>query len=115
MAVRDAHCTIHNLHNRLAWVTDSAVGLVLSLESVFILGICIVLFDSQLHDGGSRRPASSRTWRILGVVESGTGVLMGGLSIAFIFAAITRLMEREARSSPELAWMTDLLTASVSE
>ena len=49
-----------------------------------------------------------RTWRILGAVESGIGILMCGLSIAFIFAAITRLIEREARSSPELAWMTDL-------
>ena len=48
------------------------------------------------------------TWRILGAVESGIGILMCGLSIAFIFAAITRLIEREARSSPELAWMTDL-------
>jgi voltage-gated potassium channel len=47
-----------------------------------------------------------RTWRILGVVESGTGVLMGGLSVSFIFALITGLVEREARFSPELAWMT---------
>ena len=50
----------------------------------------------------------SRTWRVLGAVESGIGILMCGLSIAFIFAVITRLMEREARFSPELAWMTDL-------
>jgi len=49
-----------------------------------------------------------RTWRILGAVESGIGILMCGVSIAFIFAAITRLIEREARSSPELAWMRDL-------
>jgi voltage-gated potassium channel len=46
------------------------------------------------------------TWRILGVVESGTGVLMGGLSVSFIFALITGLVEREARFSPALAWMT---------
>jgi hypothetical protein len=46
-----------------------------------------------------------RTWRILGAVESGTGVLMGGLSVSFIFALITGLVEREARFSPELAWM----------
>jgi Ion channel len=44
-------------------------------------------------------------WRIVGVIESGTGVLMGGLSVAFIFALITRLIEREARFSPELAWI----------
>jgi hypothetical protein len=57
------------------------------------------------------------TWRILGVVESGTGVLMCGLSVGFIFALISRLVEHEARFSPELAWMTgkELSTAGVSE
>jgi voltage-gated potassium channel len=45
------------------------------------------------------------TWRSLGVVESGTGALMGGLSVAFIFAVITRLVEREAQFSPKLAWL----------
>jgi hypothetical protein len=30
---------------------------------------------------------------------------MGGLSVAFIFAMITRLVEREARFSPELGWI----------
>src|SRR5262245_56789455 len=43
-----------------------------------------------------------RTWRILGVVESGTGVLMGGLSVSFIFALITGIVERNARYSPDL-------------
>jgi voltage-gated potassium channel len=47
-----------------------------------------------------------RTWRILGVVESVAGVLMCGISVSFIFALITRLVEREARFSPELAWTT---------
>jgi voltage-gated potassium channel len=45
-----------------------------------------------------------RTWRILGTVESVTGVLMCGLSVSFIFVLITRLAEREARFSPELSW-----------
>jgi hypothetical protein len=56
-----------------------------------------------------------RTWRILGVVESGTGVLMGGLSVAFIFALITRLVERESRFSPELAWIAGREASSVGE
>jgi voltage-gated potassium channel len=47
-----------------------------------------------------------RAWRILGVVESVTGVLMCGLSVSFIFVLIARLIEREARFSPELAWTT---------
>jgi hypothetical protein len=47
-----------------------------------------------------------RTWRILGVAESVAGVLMSGLSVSFIFALISGLVEREARFSPEVAWMT---------
>lgn len=41
-------------------------------------------------------------WRILGPVESVTGVLMCGLSASFLFAIVTRLVESEARFSPEL-------------
>ena len=44
-----------------------------------------------------------RMWRTLGAVESVTGVLMCGLSASFLFAIVTRLIEREARFSPELA------------
>jgi hypothetical protein len=42
-------------------------------------------------------------WRTLGTVESVTGVLMCGLSASFLFAIVTRLIEREAQFSPELA------------
>src|ERR1700680_3730703 len=41
-------------------------------------------------------------WRILGPVESLIGVLMCGLSASFLFAIVTRLVEREARLSGEL-------------
>jgi voltage-gated potassium channel len=43
------------------------------------------------------------TWRTLGAVESVTAVLMCGLSAAFLFAIVTRLVELESRFSPELA------------
>ena len=43
-----------------------------------------------------------RMWRTLGPVESVTGVLMCGLSAAFLFAIVTRLVEREERLAPEL-------------
>ena len=43
-----------------------------------------------------------RMWRSLGPVESVTGVLMCGLSAGFLFAIVTRLVEREARFAPEL-------------
>jgi hypothetical protein len=38
-----------------------------------------------------------RMWRNLGPVEGVTGVLMCGLSAAFLFAIVTRLVEREER------------------
>ena len=44
-----------------------------------------------------------RMWRSLGPVESVTGVLMCGLSAAFLFAIVIRLVEREVRFTPELA------------
>ena len=40
-------------------------------------------------------------WRNLGPVESVTGVLMCGLSASFLFAIVTRLIDRETRLSPE--------------
>jgi voltage-gated potassium channel len=40
-----------------------------------------------------------RMWRTLGPVESVTGVLMCGLSASFLFAIVTRLVEREERFS----------------
>jgi hypothetical protein len=45
-------------------------------------------------------------WRTLGPAESVTGVLMCGVSASFMFAIVTRLIEREARFSPELASLT---------
>ena len=52
---------------------------------------------------GSGNLLLPRMWRSLGAVESVTGVLMCGLSASFLFAIVTRLVEREARFSPELA------------
>src|SRR6266436_678251 len=42
-----------------------------------------------------------RVWRILGPVESGTGVLMSGISVSALFAIATRLVGAEAHSSTE--------------
>ena len=42
-------------------------------------------------------------WRNLGPVESVTGVLMCGLSASFLFAIVTRLVERESKFLPALA------------
>ena len=39
-------------------------------------------------------------WRMVGPVESITGVLMCGLSASFLFAVVHRLIERDKRAEP---------------
>ena len=88
-------------------------GLQILLWASFYRWKCFPSWESAFYFSGASYSTVGagdlllpRTWRILGVVESGTGVLMGGLSVSFIFALVTGLVEREARFSPELAWMT---------
>jgi voltage-gated potassium channel len=40
-------------------------------------------------------------WRLLGPLEAITGVLMSGISVCLLFALVTRLLDRDTRSSPE--------------
>jgi hypothetical protein len=39
-----------------------------------------------------------RAWRIVGPVESVTGVLMWGLSASFVFAIVIRLLQRDEQA-----------------
>src|SRR5450631_1033718 len=47
------------------------------------------------------------TWRLLGPLESMAGVLMCGVSVCLLFAAITRLMDRDPRHSRKLGSAND--------
>jgi voltage-gated potassium channel len=38
-------------------------------------------------------------WRVLGPLEAITGVLMAGISVSVLFALVTRLLDRDIRSS----------------
>jgi voltage-gated potassium channel len=42
------------------------------------------------------------SWRLLGPIEATTGVLMCGLSAAFLFAIVTRLIENESQMGSAL-------------
>jgi voltage-gated potassium channel len=42
-----------------------------------------------------------RLWRLLGPVESVTGVLMSGISVSFLFVVASKLVERETGVSPQ--------------
>ena len=50
---------------------------------------------------GCTDPVLPPIWRDLGPVESVTGVLMCGLTASFLFAIVTRLVDRETRLSAE--------------
>lgn len=41
------------------------------------------------------------TWRLLGPLQGVTGVLMCGISVSVLFALVTRLLDREAKSLGE--------------
>jgi voltage-gated potassium channel len=43
-----------------------------------------------------------RVWRLLGPLESVTGVLMCGISVSALFAILIRMLESETQSSSEI-------------
>jgi voltage-gated potassium channel len=47
---------------------------------------------------GNEELILQQTWRQLGPIESLTGVLMCALSASFLFAVVTRLVERGGQS-----------------
>src|SRR5260370_20552302 len=72
----------------------------------FYRWLCFTLWESAFYFSaasyatvGSGDVVLPQMWRTLGPVESIIGVLMGGFSAAFLFAIVTRLVEREARVS----------------
>jgi voltage-gated potassium channel len=55
-----------------------------------------------------------RIWRLLGPVESVTGVLMCGISVSCLFVVATRLIERES-GTPATPYVNDLDQRSKAE
>src|SRR6266481_10186021 len=72
----------------------------------FYRWLCFPLWESAFYFSASSYATVGygdvvlpQMWRTLGPVESIIGVLMCGLSASFLFAIVTRLVEREARVS----------------
>src|ERR1700726_2187779 len=86
---------------------------VIVLHSVLILfwascyrRLCFSSWASALHFSASSYATVGygdivlpSNWRMLGPLESIIGVLMCGISVSLLFAAVTRLVSREVRSS----------------
>ena len=79
----------------------------ISFWSVFYRLYCLASWESSLYFSaasfstvGYGDVVLPRIWRLLGPVESVTGVLMCGISVSCLFAVATRLIEREAGAPP---------------
>ena len=62
----------------------------------------ITVFCDEVYRELEHDPATlvlPQMWRTLGPLESIIGVLMCGLSVSFLFAVVSRLIDREARAS----------------
>lgn len=104
-----------HLRSALLLVRFTSVALTLHLSQIllwtaFYRWNCFPSWESAFYFStasystvGSGDLLLPQIWRALGPVESITGVLMCGLSIALLFAIVLRLVEREVRFSPELA------------
>jgi voltage-gated potassium channel len=81
----------------LLWAAFYRSGFFPSWESAFYFS------TANYTTVGCADPVLPPLWRNLGPVESVTGVLMCGLSASFLFAIVTRLVDRETRFSQEEA------------
>ena len=52
------------------------------------------------------------TWRLIGPLESFTGVLMCGISVSVLFALVTRLLDRDIQSVGAKEQMSNLSPAT---
>ena len=76
------------------------------LWAAFYRWLCFPLWESAFYSSTSSYATVGygdivlpQVWRTLGPVESIIGVLMCGLSASFLFAVVSRLVDREARAS----------------
>src|ERR1700730_14898191 len=76
------------------------------LWAAFYRWLCFPLWESAFYFSTSSYATVGygdivlpQLWRTLGPVESIIGVLMCGLSASFLFAIVSRLVDREARAS----------------
>jgi voltage-gated potassium channel len=71
--------------------------------SVFYRWYCLPSWESSFYFSATSYSTVGygdvilpRVWRLLGPVESVTGVLMCGISVSFLFVVATKLVERES-------------------
>jgi voltage-gated potassium channel len=92
---------------RLAIAVVVLHGLEIQLWAAFYRWRCLPSWDSAIYFSASSYSTLGcsdvtlpSNWRTLAPLESVTGVLMCGISASLLFAIVTRLINREERSSP---------------
>jgi len=93
---------------RLAMAVVALHGLEILLWAIFYRWRCLPSWDSAIYFSassystlGCNDVSLPSSWRTLGPLESVIGVLMCGISVSLLFAIVTRLINREERSSPK--------------
>ena len=93
---------------RLAMAVVALHGLEILLWATFYRWRCLSSWDSAIYFSassfstlGCNDVSLPSEWRTLGPLESVIGVLMCGISVSLLFAIVTRLINREERSSPK--------------
>ena len=91
---------------RLAMAVVVLHGLEILLWAVFYRWRCLPSWDSAIYFSASSYSTLGcsdvslpKGWRTLGPLEGVIGVLMCGISVSVLFAIVTRLINREDRSS----------------
>jgi len=81
-------------------------GLLILLWASWYRWLCLPSWESALYFSATSCSTVGYgdvivpgTWRLLGPLESVTGVLMCGISVSVLFALVTRLLDRDTKSS----------------
>ena len=110
---------LSSLHAAVLMIRFSTLVTVLHFVHVFFWAVfyrwrCLPSWESSFYFSASSYSTVGygdvvlpRVWRLLGPVEGVTGVLMCGISVSFLVAVATRLVEREA-GAPRMRCVSSL-------
>jgi voltage-gated potassium channel len=103
---------LSSLHAAILMIRFSTLVVILHFFQIFLWSVfyrwyCLPSWETSFYFSASSYSTVGygdvvlpRVWRLLGPVESVTGVLMCGISVSCLFALATRLIERESGAPP---------------
>jgi voltage-gated potassium channel len=101
------------LHAAILMIRFSILVIILHFSQIFLWSgffrwSCLPSWESSFYFSATSYSTVGygdvtlpRVWRLLGPVESVTGVLMCGISVSFLFVVASKLVERETGVSPQ--------------